>query len=101
MPTLFVAYLVALCVAAAFSIGFEPLRGSHFLRVPGPLFLLASLPLGLYALLVAVTTISLNPVRWLVTALGVFVTHVTYGVRFVQGLCASKAPCEFIGKDHQ
>ena len=101
VPTLFVAYLIVLCVAAAFSLGFEHLSGSHFLRVPGPLFLLASLPLGLYALLVAVTTISLNPVRWLVTALGVFVTHVTYGVRFVQGLCASKAPCEFIGKDHQ
>ena len=101
VPTLFVVYLVALCVAAALSLGFEPLQGSRFLRAPGPMFLLASMPLGLYALLVAVTTFSLNPVRWLVTALGVFVTHVTYGVRFVQGLCASKAPCEFIGKDHQ
>ena len=101
VPTLFVVYLVALCVVGAFSLGFAPLQGSRFLRAPGPVFLLASMPLGLYALLVAVTTFSLNPVRWLVTALGVFVTHVTYGVRFVQGLCASKAPCEFIGKDHQ
>ena len=101
VPTLFVAYLFALCAAAALSLGFVPLSGSHFLRVPGPLFLLASMPLCLYVLLVAATSISLNPVRWIVTALGVFVTHVTYGVRFVQGLCAKKAPCEFIGKDHQ
>ena len=101
VPTLFVAYLVALCAAAAFSIGFVHLHGSHFLRVPGPLFLVASLPLALYALLVAVTSISFRPVTWALTALGVFATHVTYGIRFVQGLCASKAPCEFIGKDHQ
>ena len=101
VPTLFVVYLVALCVAAALSLGFGHLHGSHFLRVPGLLFLLAALPLALYALLVAVTSFSLRPIRWFITALGVFATHVTYGIRFVQGLCASKAPCEFIGKDHQ
>lgn len=100
VPTLFVVYLVALGAAAALSLGFVPLEGSHFLRVPGPLFLVASIPLFLYVLLVAVTSFSFNVLRWLVTALGVFATHVTYGVRFVQGLCAKKAPCEFIGKDH-
>ncbi len=60
-------------------------------------FLLA---LPAYAALVAVTTVSLNPFKWFVTAAGVFATHITYGIQFLRGLCASKAPCEFIGKDH-
>ncbi|MCR5414540.1 MAG: glycosyltransferase [Kiritimatiellae bacterium] len=58
------------------------------------------LPLPLYFLIVFLATFSLNPVTWLLTALGVFLSHVWYGVRFIQGLCAKKAPCEFIGKDH-
>ena len=29
----------------------------------------------------------------------VFATHVTFGIRVLHGLCAKKAPCEFIGKD--
>ena len=53
-----------------------------------------------YAALVLLTSFSLNPVVWLMTALGVFLTHVVYGVKFVEGLCAKKAPCEYIGKDH-
>lgn len=61
---------------------------------------LFAFPMLVYAGLLLLTTISLNPVTWLVTAVGVFATHVTYGVRFMQGLCAKKAPCEFIGKDH-
>jgi hypothetical protein len=50
--------------------------------------------------LTALTTFSLNPFRWVVTELGVFLSHVWYGIQFMRGLCASKAPCEFIGKDH-
>ncbi len=57
-------------------------------------------PLALYGVLVGMTTFALNPLTWLLTAAGVFVTHVTYGVRFLQGLLATRAPCEFIGKDH-
>ena len=34
------------------------------------------------------------------TAFGVFASHVWYGIRFIQGLCAKKAPCEYSGKDH-
>ncbi len=60
-------------------------------------FLLA---LPAYVALVAVATVSLNPLKWLVTAAGVFATHFTYGCRFLQGLFAKKAPCEFIGGDH-
>ena len=55
---------------------------------------------ALYALLVLVTTFSFNPATWVLTAIGVFASHVWYGVRFMQGLCARRAPCEFIGKDH-
>ena len=57
-------------------------------------------PFWLYLALVAVTTFSLKPHHWLLTAAGVFASHVWYGVRFIQGLCAKKAPCEYIGKDH-
>ena len=59
-----------------------------------------SLPVILYAGLVALTTFSVNPVSWLLTATGVVASHVTYGVQFFRGLLAKKAPCEFIGKDH-
>jgi len=59
-----------------------------------------SVPMLAYLLLVAVSSFSLNPLTWLLTWLGVFMTHVTYGIRFAGGLVARRAPCEFIGKDH-
>ncbi len=55
---------------------------------------------GLYALLTLLTSFSLNVGMWLVTWLGVVASHVWYGIRFVCGLCAKKAPCEYIGRDH-
>lgn len=61
---------------------------------------LFALPMLAYLALVLLTTVAMNPARWLVTAAGVIATHITYGIRFLQGLCASRAPCEFIGKDH-
>lgn len=57
-------------------------------------------PLWLYLSLVALTTFSFRPDRWVLTAAGVVASHVWYGIRFVQGLTARKAPCEYIGKDH-
>ncbi len=86
IPSLFVLYLILLVLSAAF--------------LPCAALSVASAPLALYAALVAVTTFSLNPLVWLLTFVGVVVTHLAYGVRFVQGLLARKAPCEFIGKDH-
>ena len=62
--------------------------------------LLLSLPLAAYFAAVIWTTAAFNPLVWLLTAFGVVLSHLTYGVRFVQGLLAAKAPCEFIGKDH-
>jgi len=72
------------------------------LLIPMPLWALAVLtaPMALYWLLVLATTFSFNPVDWAVTAVGVAATHLCYGWRFLQGLVAEKAPCEFIGKDH-
>jgi hypothetical protein len=62
--------------------------------------MLALWPFLAYLLLTGVTTFSINPAMWPLTWLGVFASHVTYGVRFLQGLFAAKAPCEFIGRDH-
>lgn len=61
---------------------------------------LVACPLPIYFLLVALTTFSFNPITWLLTSVGVFLSHFIYGLRFVQGLFASRAPCEFIGQDH-
>ena len=58
------------------------------------------LPGLVYLLLVLLTSFAFNPLTWILTAVGVVASHVTYGIQFVRGLCAKKAPCEFIGKDH-
>ena len=57
-------------------------------------------PLALYLALVILTTFAFSPVTAVLTGLGVVATHVCYGVQFFRGLCAKRAPCEFIGKDH-
>ena len=67
--------------------------GLPFLRWLWPLY-------AFYLLLVLLTSFAFNPLTWILTATGVVASHICYGVRFVQGLCAKKAPCEFIGKDH-
>ena len=86
VPTAFVAGLVALLAAGWL--------------LPPVALAVAALPYALYAAFLLLTSFAFNPVVWLLTALGVVLSHVTYGVRFVQGLCAKRAPCEFIGKDH-
>ena len=93
VPTLFVVYLLAL--AAFFA--WRQLRGGGLL---GPVAAVAAAPLMFYCAATVATTFSLSPFRWLVTEVGVFLSHVWYGIQFLRGLCASKAPCEFIGKDH-
>lgn len=89
IPTLFVLYLAALVPVAVFA-------GC----LPGWLVRTAFAPAAAYGGLLALTCLSVNPLTWILTMLGVVATHVTYGIRFVQGLCARRAPCEFIGKDH-
>ena len=86
VPSLFVLYLAVLAAC----VWFLP----AWARVAGVV------PLGFYLALVALTTFSVNPLVWALTLAGVVATHVVYGVRFLCGLLAKKAPCEFIGKDH-
>jgi len=81
IPTLFVLYLIA----CPFVVAFYPL---------------ALAPLFAYLVLVLITTFSLNPLSWLLTAAGIVASHMTYGVQFFRGITAKKAPCEFIGADH-
>lgn len=92
VPTLFDAYLAALAVGWACG-AWSPCGGSWWGRA-------AFAPLWAYLAAVAVTTASLRPCVWLLTAAGVVATHVWYGIRFIQGLLAHRAPCEFIGGDH-
>ena len=55
---------------------------------------------GFYALATLLASFALNPAMWLMTWLGVVTSHIWYGIRFFCGLCAAKAPCEYIGRDH-
>ena len=58
------------------------------------------LPMAFYQLMLLVTTFSVNPITWLLTAAGVVASHFWYGIRFAQGILSKKAPCEYIGADH-
>ncbi len=94
VPSAFVAYLGAL---GAFAIVAAFLNGSCALL---PILAIAAAPLAVYLFLLCLTTFARNPATWVLTAAGIFVSHIVYGVRFIQGIFAAKAPCEFIGKDH-
>lgn len=93
IPTLFDLYVAFLAV-----VGLLNLTKIECLRITFTHW--GYWPFWLYLILVAVTTFSFKPHHWLLTAAGVVVSHVWYGLRFIQGLCAKKAPCEYIGKDH-
>ena len=93
VPTLFDAYIAFLAV-----VGLLNLTHIDCLRLTFHHW--GYWPLWLYLTLVALTTFSFRPHHWALTACGVVASHVWYGVRFIQGLCAKKAPCEYIGKDH-
>lgn len=98
VPTAFLLYVVTL-VAAWGTSPFWPVSGGDVLTAVVALWLY-SLPMAIYVTLTFITTISINPVMWVVTWIGVFMSHLWYGLQFVRGLCASKAPCEYIGRDH-
>ena len=93
VPTLFVLYLLALAAVWTW-------RAFHGGGEIGAWGMFAAWPFFVYLLLTGITSFCFNPCMWAVTWLGIFLSHVTYGIRFLQGLLASKAPCEFIGKDH-
>ena len=70
------------------------------LPVPSMLKAVAVLPLAVYLFLAALASFSFNPLMWILVFLGIVLTHLVYGVHFLVGLLASRAPCEFIGTDH-
>ena len=75
---------------------------SVFCLVPVPSMLkaVAVLPLAVYLFLAVLASFSFNPLMWILVFLGIVLTHLVYGVHFLVGLLASRAPCEFIGTDH-
>ena len=95
VPSAFVLYLFVWALLSALPLPAE---------MPVEMFCLwhgiISVPMSAYILLVVLSSFSFNPVGWAVTAAGIVATHVVYGIRFIGGLCARRAPCEFIGKDH-
>jgi len=93
VPTLFVGYLLAL--AGLFAWRANVGGGSL-----GPVAAVAASPLFFYLLLTGITSWAFNPFTWILTWLGVFLSHVCYGIQFARGILAARAPCEFIGKDH-
>ncbi len=93
IPSLFVVYLLLLPAVVPLCLHGE--RGRL-----APVALTGLAPLALYAFLLLLTTFTWRLPTWFLTAAGVFSSHVCYGIQFLRGLCAKKAPCEFIGKDH-
>ena len=93
IPSLFVVYLLLLPAVVPLCLHGE--RGRL-----APVALTGLAPLALYAVLLLLTTFTWRLPTWFLTAAGVFASHVCYGIQFLRGLCAKKAPCEFIGKDH-
>ena len=87
-------------VPSAFVLAHAVVAALALCPLPTAVKLAAASPLALYVVAVALTTLSFNPVTWLLTAAGVYATHVVYGVRFLQGLCDRRAPSEYIGRDH-
>jgi len=85
VPSLFVLGVVAGGAAA----GFLPvLRSAYFAA------------LACYAGITLLATFHPRPLCWLATWAGVMLTHVVYGVRFLQGLLARRMPGEVRRFDH-
>ena len=98
VPTAFLLYVATLALAWASLPFWTATKGA---LMTGLLALwVYTAPFALYLLATGLSTFSFNPARWLLVWAGVFATHLCYGLRFIQGLCAKRAPCEYIGKDH-
>ncbi len=96
IPSLFVLYVISL---AGFA-GVHFLPGWHCSYYSHLLFWIYSSPFLFYLVATFVSAASLNFFMWLVTWVGIFVSHLWYGIRFLSGLTAGRMPCEYIGKDH-
>ena len=95
VPTAFVFYVITWLAAVSWP--WPPVMPTwEYLLVTGYI----AYPMGIYLAAVLLTTFSVNPITWLLTAAGVVASHFWYGIRFAQGILSKKAPCEYIGADH-
>jgi glycosyltransferase involved in cell wall biosynthesis len=65
-----------------------------------PLRIWYAVALAVYGAATLLSAVHYRPLLWLVTWLGVMATHGVYGVRFLQGLCSRRMPCEVQRFDH-
>ena len=96
IPSAFAAYIVILA-ALQLAVALVPQLQIAFCEKCA---VAASIPALAYAALTLASAFSRNPATWMLTWFGIYMTHLEYGFRFMQGLLASRAPCEFIGTDH-
>jgi glycosyltransferase involved in cell wall biosynthesis len=85
IPSLFVAGVI---IGGIISLVLPVLRIPYFIAI------------GLYSTITLISCLSLNPLSWLITWLGVILTHFTYGTRFTAGLMAGQMPHEVAQFDH-
>jgi len=85
LPSLFAAGLIAGAIV------------STFIPLLRPVYFSAVL---LYAAVALLSSFCLNPVSWLLVWIGVMLTHIVYGIRFVVGLLVNKLPGEKQRFDH-
>lgn len=85
IPSIFVAGLLFGAVASAF---FPALR------------LLYIGTLIAYGLVTFLASVSRNPVAWVLLWIGIMLTHIVYGIRFMAGILTSRLPGEVARFDH-
>ncbi len=85
LPSLFVAGLVGGAAASCLAPCLLPLYVTALLA---------------YAVISMLSSFCFNPVHWIIVWIGVVLTHIVYGIRFVVGLLASKLPDEKQNFDH-
>lgn len=95
VPSLFVLGLVAGAVLATLSPMFRILYGAALWFYVG-VTLASCFPWESFFL-----RLRLNPITWLLTWLGVVLTHLVYGIRFVAGLLARRLPETVQRFDHR
>ena len=95
VPTAFVFYVITWLVAVSWPWP-SVMPAWEYILLTGYI----AYPMVIYLAAVLLTTFSVNPITWLLTAAGVVASHFWYGIRFVQGILSKKAPCEYIGADH-
>lgn len=56
--------------------------------------------LAFYGVVTLIASFHCNPIDWIIVWLGIILTHLWYGVRFMQGLLFGRMPKEVRAFDH-